>query len=135
MAPLSVRGMLGRMVDWKNAPCAGLALVATLLSAGCRAPEEIRNVPYDTRYDDTVLDMYLPDGDDTGRVAVMLVHGGAWYSGDKNHFDVRPDGWRDWDTSRRASTIGWCRLASFLGLRRTSAAPWRFCRDAARSTA
>lgn len=43
-------------------------------------------MPYDVRYGDTVLDLYLPDDDGGRHPAVMLVHGGGWQNGDKDHF-------------------------------------------------
>ncbi len=61
----------------------GLLLLTTF---GCRAPREIDDVVYDSRYgDDTKLDLYLPDDGDT-HPAVMLIHGGAWRFGSKREF-------------------------------------------------
>lgn len=51
---------------------------AALLS--CSAPEERDDIAYDDRFDETKLDLYLPDGDDA-RPTVMLIHGGAWAYG------------------------------------------------------
>ena len=55
--------MIRPMVSRQLIANVGFALVATVLCTSCQAPEEIHDVPYDARYDATVLDLYLPDGD------------------------------------------------------------------------
>ncbi|MBK7581525.1 MAG: alpha/beta hydrolase [Myxococcales bacterium] len=68
---------------WRRA-LASLAVVG--ISTACRAPTEIDDVPYDSRYgDDTKLDLYLPD-ESGPQPAILLIHGGAWRWGDKRHF-------------------------------------------------
>ena len=59
--------MLGPMAGRESVFHVGAVLLAALLCVGCGAPEEILDVPYDTRYEATVLDLYLPDGDDAAR--------------------------------------------------------------------
>ncbi|MFO0571457.1 MAG: alpha/beta hydrolase [Polyangiaceae bacterium] len=67
--------------------CRVLFLLPFFTALGCRAPIEIEDVPYDTRYgDSTTMDIYLPD-ESGPQPAVMLIHGGAWRFGDKRHFD------------------------------------------------
>jgi len=73
-------------------------LLLSLTANACRAPKETRDISYDDRFGATVLDLYEPDNDDIGRPAVMMVHGGAWYSGDKNHFE---------STARRLARSGY----------------------------
>lgn len=74
------------MVDHPFTFSVATVVFAVLAASGCQAPEEVRDVSYDTRYADTTLDLYLPDGESLARPTVMLVHGGAWNSGDKDHF-------------------------------------------------
>ena len=59
-----------------------------LLTAGaflvaCGAPVVHDDVPYDSRFERTKLDVFAPDDDGTARPAVMLIHGGAWVTGSK----------------------------------------------------
>lgn len=56
------------------------AALLALLLVSCGAPEERDDISYDDRFEDTKLDLYLPDGEGR-RPAVMLVHGGAWAYG------------------------------------------------------
>jgi acetyl esterase/lipase len=62
----------------------GLALMLFACVA-CGAPVTFEDVSYDERFDDTKLDLYLPDDDATARPAVMLIHGGAWVAGSKSN--------------------------------------------------
>lgn len=59
--------------------CVGLATAAT----ACGAPEVREDLAYDDRYDETKLDLYLPDpGDGSGpRPTVMMLHPGGWRFG------------------------------------------------------
>jgi acetyl esterase/lipase len=61
-----------------------LALMVVACVA-CGAPVTFEDVSYDERFEDTKLDLYLPDDDATARPAVMLIHGGAWVAGSKNN--------------------------------------------------
>jgi acetyl esterase/lipase len=83
-------------MDLRNVlkPLVGFALLAL----GCQAPREIEDVSYDDRFgSDTVMDLYLPD--DGGRhPAVMMIHGGAWLFGDKQHYQ---------NAGRRLARSGW----------------------------
>ena len=61
-----------------------LALVALAL-AGCGAPVTYEDVVYDSRFEETKLDLYLPDDDGRAHPTVMLIHGGAWTAGSKRN--------------------------------------------------
>lgn len=74
---------MGSTTQWMGC---GALVAALALSSGCAAPEEIDDLSYDRRFDDTVMDLYLPDDHGTARAAVMLVHGGGWQNGDKRAF-------------------------------------------------
>jgi len=62
-----------------------VAIVGFVLAAGCGAPVTYEDVSYDSRFDATKLDLYLPDDDAAARPAVMLIHGGAWIAGSKSN--------------------------------------------------
>ena len=69
----------GTLWDVKRVP---FSILAAALCA-CGGPEVRKDVVYDGRSGtSTVLDVYLPPGEDT-RPAVLLIHGGAWRSGSK----------------------------------------------------
>jgi acetyl esterase/lipase len=56
-----------------------LACFGALALAACADIVEIHDVAYDDRFGDaTTLDVYLPDDDEAGRPAVLLIHGGGW---------------------------------------------------------
>ena len=76
-----------------------LVLVAALLALGAGvgqtattapAPKDVPfTVSHDVRYgtaggQDLLLDAYVPDDTNAERVAVILIHGGAWRTGDKS---------------------------------------------------
>ena len=61
--------------------------VLLLLAAACDGPGVHAGVSYDDRFgDQTTMDIHVPDNNDTGRPAVMMVHGGAWRYGDKDAY-------------------------------------------------
>lgn len=66
---------------------AAIALLAALAPpslGACGGPTEREDVSYDDRYDETKLDLYLPEGlsaADAPRPAVMLLHPGGWRFG------------------------------------------------------
>ena len=65
----------------------GLLVAALGAGAGCSGPREMLDVAYDDRFgDSTTMDVYLPDGDATGRPAIMFIHGGAWSAGSKDAY-------------------------------------------------
>lgn len=65
-----------------------LAYVSWLVgSLGCAAPGELLDVSYDDRFGDaTTMDVYLPSGTTRGRPAILMIHGGAWRTGSKQHY-------------------------------------------------
>jgi len=62
------------------------SLHVLLAVAGCTGSTVEHDIVYDARFDETKLDLYLPDNHELARPAVMLVHGGSWTGGDKDHF-------------------------------------------------
>jgi acetyl esterase/lipase len=68
----------------KISSASGLALMIVLCVA-CGAPVTFEDVSYDERFEDTKLDLYLPDDHATARPLVMLIHGGAWVAGSKSN--------------------------------------------------
>ncbi|MBI5533877.1 MAG: alpha/beta hydrolase [Deltaproteobacteria bacterium] len=82
----------------RNSSLAALTAAAALCLA-CTAPTERRDVVYDDRYGlDTSMNIFLPAGSDTGLPAVVLIHGGGWWFGDKNGMD---------GPARRLARSGW----------------------------
>lgn len=69
-----------------------------MVSAGCVSVEERVDVVYDARFDDTRMDIYLPDDGQRARPAVLFVHGGGWQAGGKEYH--RPD-------AERLAASGW----------------------------
>jgi acetyl esterase/lipase len=65
-------------------PTLGFAALV-LLATACGAPVSFEDVPYDKRFEATKLDLFMPDDDGSTRPAVMMIHGGAWASGDKRN--------------------------------------------------
>jgi triacylglycerol lipase len=65
-------------------PRLGLATLVLLVTA-CGAPVSFEDVSYDKRFEATKLDLFMPDDDGSARAAVMMIHGGAWASGDKQN--------------------------------------------------
>ncbi|HYJ10833.1 MAG TPA: alpha/beta hydrolase [Polyangiaceae bacterium] len=56
------------------------------MSLSCAAPSEHRDVSYDDRFgDSTTMDLYLPSGT-SPRPAILMIHGGAWRAGSKQHY-------------------------------------------------
>jgi acetyl esterase/lipase len=86
-----------RVTDGSRAARA-LLFTALLALGGCSAPTEIHDVQYDPRYGRTTLDLYLPDDGGARRPTVLLIHGGAWKLGDKEH--MRP-------MAQRLARSGW----------------------------
>jgi acetyl esterase/lipase len=69
------------------------------LLVACTAPDEKRDIVYDTRFGGTTsMDVYLPDDEGTRRPAVLFVHGGSWRAGSKEHFE---------DAGRRLARSGY----------------------------
>lgn len=68
-------------------PWVPIAIVGAILAGlgtGCTRVVEIADVAYDDRFGTaTLMDVYLPDDDQTARPAVLLIHGGAWRYFDK----------------------------------------------------
>lgn len=68
----------------------GMRLISAALCLGvlaaCSPTEVQRSVSYDDRFEQTVMDLYLPAGPETARPGVMLVHGGGWTRGSRLHF-------------------------------------------------
>jgi acetyl esterase/lipase len=62
------------------------SLHVLLAVAGCTGSTVEHDIVYDARFDETKLDLYLPDNHELARPAVMLVHGGSWTGGDKDQF-------------------------------------------------
>lgn len=55
--------------------------------AACDGPGVYEGVVYDARFGDAAsMDVHVPDNGDAGRPAVMLIHGGGWRHGDKEHY-------------------------------------------------
>lgn len=82
------------------------ALVMCGLCGSCgSAPDERDDVSYDNRFEDTKLDLYLPDSDGR-RPAVMLIHGGAWAYGGRYMMTA---------TARRLANSGY--VAASVGYR------------------
>ena len=75
-----------------------VCLVVCPVALGCQAPTEIDNVSYDDRYAETKLDLFLPEGGGSARPTVLMIHGGAWRMGDKDHFA---------NAGRRLARSGW----------------------------
>ena len=56
-------------------------------AAACSGPGLYAGVPYDDRFgDQTTMDIHVPDNAESGRPAVMLIHGGAWRFGSKDAY-------------------------------------------------
>ncbi len=62
-----------------------LGVVFFSLATGCAKTTEHDDVQYDDRFDDDVMDIYVPDGDGP-HPAVMFIHGGAWIGGSRSEF-------------------------------------------------
>ena len=60
-------------------------IIAIVAAMGCAKTTEHEDVRYDDRFEDDVMDIYVPDADGT-YPAVMFIHGGAWISGSKSEF-------------------------------------------------
>jgi acetyl esterase/lipase len=66
----------------------GIAIaIAVVVSPACAsAPDERLDVVYDERFgEDTLMDVYLPEGDGP-HPGVMFIHGGAWIAGDRGEY-------------------------------------------------
>ena len=90
-----------------------LAVGSVALSFGnaCGGGDVKHGVVYDARYDDaTNMDVYLPSGSGSRRPAVMLIHGGGWYIGEKEDFIL---------TAHRLSASGY--VAASINYRMKSA--------------
>jgi acetyl esterase/lipase len=71
----------------------GLALVPTAASAQAPSGEPIVNVQHDVSYGtaggvDLLMDVYRPPSGSPPYPAVVVIHGGGWYTGDKSDADV-----------------------------------------------
>jgi acetyl esterase/lipase len=80
------------MTSWPAGAARAVALFSALCAAasgaaGCVAPEERVDIPYDDRHgSSTLMDVYLPDGDGAANPTVLFIHGGSWRFGSKEHF-------------------------------------------------
>jgi acetyl esterase/lipase len=88
-----------------------LLLVVLLSSGGCGGGDVKHGVVYDARYGDaTNMDVYLPSDGGSRRPAVLLIHGGGWYIGEKEDFIL---------TAHRLSASGY--VAASINYRMKSA--------------
>ena len=60
-----------------------LVVMSLAVVAACSPVEERKGVSYDDRFSATKMDLYLPEDGQTGRPAVVFVHGGGWRGGDR----------------------------------------------------
>jgi acetyl esterase/lipase len=67
----------------RSARAHSVVLAACVALVACSAPVVHEDVPYDSRFEATKLDVFGPDDDGRARPAVMLIHGGAWVTGSK----------------------------------------------------
>lgn len=63
------------------------SLVLAFVAPSCGGGDVKHGVVYDARYGDaTNMDVYMPSGGGSRRPAVMMIHGGGWYIGEKEDF-------------------------------------------------
>ena len=85
-------------MDALHAPAAIAGLIA-LGAGGCAGPREQLDVRYDERFgDSTTMDVYLPEEARGPRPAVMLIHGGGWSGGSRDHYTA---------AAKRLADSGW----------------------------
>jgi len=69
-------------------------LILFALTAGARAQDIQRDIPYGEKAERQVLDMYSPTGAKDLPV-VFWIHGGGWQTGDKNEVQLKPRAFTD----------------------------------------
>jgi len=69
-------------------------LILFALTAGARAQDIQRDIPYGEKAERQVLDMYSPAGAKDLPV-VFWIHGGGWQTGDKNEVQLKPRAFTD----------------------------------------
>src|SRR5262245_60298797 len=60
---------------------------ALALCLGCSSPTELTDVSYDDRFGEaTTMDVFLPSTATGKSPAILMIHGGAWRAGSKEHY-------------------------------------------------